>query len=112
MSNLTGSDSAINSGIGTAQSGTDNPPTTSPNVLDIPAVLTGIATDNDSVISSDDSEANSSGTVVPQTSQVTTLGFCHSCNKQAQIDLRAYTCVECHGGFIELLANSNESIEG
>lgn len=48
-----------------------------------------------------------SATVSPSDSP-TSLGFCHSCNKQTQINIEAYNCSECNGGFIEVF-NLNAS---
>ena len=30
------------------------------------------------------------------------IGYCHSCDRQVEIDRELFTCTVCHGGFIEL----------
>ena len=60
------------------------------------AVTTGIVT-----------QQQVTSTEIPSDSP-TSLGFCHSCNKQTQINIERFNCSECNGGFIELF-NLEES---
>jgi hypothetical protein len=45
---------------------------------------------------------------------ITSLGYCHVCNRQIRINLESFTCTQCNGGFIELFdineTNNNDSL--
>lgn len=38
-----------------------------------------------------------------------TIGYCHSCDRQVEIDRESFTCTQCHGGFIELFDMESRS---
>jgi hypothetical protein len=48
------------------------------------------------------------------TNSITSLGYCHVCNRQIRINLESFTCTQCNGGFIELFdineTNNNDSL--
>ena len=128
MSNLNSSN-AINSGLGAASTATASPETTA--ILDILSPNL-IHLTNESLISNDSSEDSTSNNSEPSASSTnnpdatntdpsvtsnvasnssTRLGFCHSCNKQNPINIEAFTCTQCNGGFIELFNNMNDTTQ-
>jgi len=60
--------------------------------------------------SSSSGSRNSSST----NNSITSLGYCHVCNRQIRINLESFTCTQCNGGFIELFdineTNNNDSL--
>jgi hypothetical protein len=40
---------------------------------------------------------------------INNIGFCHTCNRQVEIDMDSFTCKNCNNGFIELFELNDEN---